>query len=314
MSNQNLLNQVICGDSLEVMKNLDDNSIDVVLTDPPYFLDKMDNNWEYKKVASTANQKVIKSLPSGMKFDRQQGINFYNWYLKVSTELFRVLKPGGFFFSFSSPRLYHRMACSMDDAGFEIRDMFMWLYTQNQTKAMSLNHFIDKSNISKIEKNFLKDKLKGWKTPQIKSCFEPIAMAQKPTKGTYLQNMQEHKVGLLNVGFNIGKNQDKQPANVFSVEEISDLIDRAFLINKPTKIEKGEFNTHKTVKPLAICKYLIQLSAFSQNSIILDPFVGSGTTCVAAKELGKNYIGIDLNEEHIEISNKRLNLPISKKF
>jgi site-specific DNA-methyltransferase (adenine-specific) len=306
MPTKNYLNQIICGNSLEVLKDLDQNSVDVILTDPPYFLDKLDNNWNTQKVSSKSNQKVIKSLPSGMKFDRQQGIEFYNWYLQVSKELFRVLKPGGFFFSFSSPRLYHRMASSMDDAGFEIRDMFMWLYTQNQVKAMSLNHFIGKSNISEIEKKLLKEKLKGWKTPQIKSCFEPIAMGQKPTEGTFLKNIQNNEVGLLNTGLKIGKNQDMQPANVFSFEEISEIIDRVFLINKPNKKEKGFFNSHKTVKPLGICEYLIQLSAFLDKAIILDPFAGSGTTCVAAQKLNKNFIGIDLNQEYVEISKKRL--------
>jgi site-specific DNA-methyltransferase (adenine-specific) len=306
------LNQIVCGDSLEILRDLDENSVDVILTDPPYFLDKMDNNWNSQKVANKSNQQVIKSLPSGMKFDRQQVINFYNWYLKVSTELFRVLKPGGFFFSFSSPRLYHRMASAMDDAGFEIRDMFIWLYTQNQVKAMSLNHFIDKSNISEIEKKLLKEKLKGWKTPQIKSCFEPIAMGQKPTEGTFLNNIQNNEVGLLNTSLRIGKNQDMQPANVFSFEEISEIIDRTFLINKPNKKEKGDFNNHKTVKPLAICEYLIQLSVFSDNAIILDPFAGSGTTCVAAKKLGKNFIGIDLNQEYVEITKRRLDFLIQK--
>jgi len=75
---------------------------------------------------------------------------------------------------------------------------------------------------------------------------------------------------------------------------------------KPTKREKGEYNDHKTVKPLAVCEYLINLSAFSEDAVILDPFVGSGTTAVAAKILGKNYIGIDANEKYVKISEKRL--------
>ena len=70
--------------------------------------------------------------------------------LKISKEIFRILKPGGFFFSFASPRLYHRMTCAIDDAGFEIRDSFIWLYTQNQPKAMSLNHFVKRLDISEI--------------------------------------------------------------------------------------------------------------------------------------------------------------------
>ena len=296
--NSKFINQIIQGDSLkEILPQIAENSIDVVITDPPYFLDKLDENWNHKKVSSGKNNHVIKSLPAGMKFDREQGKRFYDWYL-------RVLKPGGFFFSFSSPRLYHRMASAVDDAGFEIRDVFMWLYTQNQAKAMSLEHFIDKMNIEKKDKDIIKKKLKGWKTPQVKSCFEPISMAQKPTEGTYLNNIIKNQIGLLNTNIRIGDNM--YPANVFSIDGINQIIDKSFLLSKPSKLEKGEFNNHKTVKPLAICEYLINLSAFANDAVILDPFVGSGTTAVAAKKLGKNYIGIDLNINYVEIANKRL--------
>lgn len=304
MKNKDFMNKIICADTLELLPKIESNSIDVVLTDPPYFLDKLDNNWNYEKVSNQNNQHTIKSLPAGMKFDREQGKRFYYWYLEVSKEIFRVLKPGGFFFSFSSPRLYHRMASSIDDAGFEIRDAFMWLYTQNQAKAMGLDHFINKMKIDEKTKKQMKEKLSGWKTPQIKSCFEPIAMAQKPTEQTYLNNVLEHEVGLLNTNIKIGNNM--YPANVFTVDSINELIDRAFLLPKPNKKEKSEYNDHKTVKPLAICEYLIKLSAFSPNTIVLDPFIGSGTTAIAAKKLGKNYIGIDSNEKYVKIAERRL--------
>jgi len=305
MKNENYLNKVFCADSLEFLPKIESNSIDLVLTDPPYFLDKLDNNWDHEAVSNKSNQYTVKSLPAGMKFDREQGKRFYSWYFRISQELFRVLKPGGFFFSFSSPRLYHRMASAIDDAGFEIRDAFIWLYTQNQAKAMSIDHFINKMEISEKAKEEIINRFSGWKTPQIKSCFEPIAMAQKPTDKTFLNNMIKNEVGLLNTNIKIGENM--YPANVFTVDSINELIDRAFLLNKPTKKEKGDYNDHNTVKPLAICEYLINLSAFSKDAIILDPFLGSGTTAVAAKKLGKNYIGIDINDRYVKISEKRIN-------
>ena len=189
MKNQRYLNKIICADALKLLPKIENDSIDIVLTDPPYFLDKLDNEWNHEKVSNKRNQYTIKSLPAGMKFDREQGIRFYKWYFNIAKEIYRVLKPGGFFFSFSSPRLYHRMASAIDDAGFEIRDAFLWLYTQNQAKAMGLTHFIKKMSSGKTVKDKIKAKLDGWKTPQIKSCFEPIAMAQKPADETYLNNM-----------------------------------------------------------------------------------------------------------------------------
>ena len=304
MKNIKYINKIICADTLELLPNIESNSIDVVLTDPPYFLDKLDNNWNHAEVSNKNNQYTVKSLPAGMKFSREQGTRFYKWYLDISKEILRILKPAGFFFSFSSPRLYHRMACAIDDVGFEIRDAFIWLYTQNQAKAMGVNHFIKKMNVDEKTKKEIKAKLDGWKTPQIKSCFEPIAMAQKPAGQTYLKNMLKHEVGLLNTNVKIGNNM--YPANVFTIGNMNELIDRTFLLPKPTKKEKGAYNDHKTVKPLAICEYLIKLSAFSKNAVILDPFVGSGTTAIAAKKLGKNYIGIDANKKYVEISEKRI--------
>lgn len=298
------INKILCGDALELLPTIEKKTIDIVLTDPPYFLDKMDNNWRHEMVSNKKNQHVIKSLPAGMKFSKKQGKNFYKWYYEIAKQIFRILKPGGFFFSFSSPRLYHRMASAIDDAGFEIRDCFIWLYTQNQAKAMGLNHIINKLKTDKETKEKLKKKLGGWKTPQIKSCFEPIVMAQKPTDGTFLSNILKHNIGLFNTNLKIGNNM--YPSNIFTVEHINEIIDKLFLLPKPSKEERGGYNIHQTVKPLAICEYLIQLSAFSDDAIILDPFMGSGTTLVAAKNLGKNFMGIDINPEYIEVAKKRL--------
>jgi len=299
-----LLNRVHTSDIMSFLPLIEDNSIDVIITDPPYFLDRMDDHWDDEKVASKKYLQTIQSLPAGMKFDKTKGKEFYDWYLKVSEGLFRVLKPCGFFFSFSSPRLYHRMACAVDDAGFEIRDMFMWLYTQNQPKAMSINHFIDKLKISQPEKDKIKYSFNGWKTPQIKSCFEPIVMAQKPSDDTYLQNMLKYEVGLMNI--NVKQGDNMHPSNVATIDEICESIDKAFLVGKPQKKEKGAYNHHKTVKPLAICEYLISLTAFSEKAIIFDPFAGSGTTLVAAKKLDKNFIGVDINQKYVEITEMRL--------
>ena len=304
MKNKEYLNKNILGDSSKILSKLEDNSIDLVLTDPPYFLDKLDNNWDKDEVHSKDNQQTVTSLPAGMKFSREQGERFYEWYKKISKDLFRVLKPGGFFFSFSSPRLYHRLASAMDDAGFEIRECFIWLYTRNQPKAMGFDHLIDRMDIEEDTKKKLKNKFEGWKTPKVKSCFEPIAMGQKPTDSPYYKNMINREVGGINTKVKVGQNMF--PANILTVEEMSEAIDKYFLISKPTKEEKGEFNNHMTVKPLSLCEHIIKLATFSEDSIVLDPFVGSGTTTIAAKKLDRKYIGIDVNKEYIEIARERV--------
>jgi len=286
------------------LKKIENETIDLCLTDPPYFLDKMDHKWDNAKLDKRTKSQTIKHLSGGMKFSKEQGIQLYNWFLEVSKEIHRVLKPGGFFFSFSYPRLFHRMVCSMEDAGFEIRDLLAWIYTLSLPKAMSLNHFVKNNKVmNEEEKIRFTEEIKNLKTPMLKNCFEPICVAQKCIEGTYIENFRKYKTGLINVSVKIGNN--KFPSNVISTEEIFEVLDSFFLIEKPNKKEKGDFNKHKTVKPINICKYIISLTT-TKNAIVLDPFCGSGTTLVASKILGRNFIGIDINEENLEITKKRI--------
>lgn len=306
------LDRIICGDALEVLPQLPSESVDLALTDPPYFLDKLDNEWTPERVARRYYQsQAVLHLPPGMKFDPNQGRRLYEWYLDISHELFRVLKPGGFFFSFASPRLYHRLACAVEDAGFHIRDCFLWLYTQNQPKAMSLHHFIDRMEVSEKVKQELHQRLSGWKTPQVKSCFEPIVVAQKPYEGTLLENFLEYGVGLFHTEIRIGQNMF--PANVLLVEGVEEILDKYFLVPKPTVEERGRFNAHQTIKPLALCQYLIRLST-PEGAVVLDPFLGSGTTAVAARSLKRRFIGIEISGEYVTIARRRLQNTIPSLF
>jgi len=299
-----IIDQIICGDALEILPRLPANSVDLVLTDPPYFLDKLDNEWTPERAARRFyKSQAVFHLPPEMKFDPNQGRRMYEWYLEVSRELLRVLKPGGFFFSFSSPRLFHRMACAVEDAGFHIRDTFLWLYTQNQPKAMGVTHFIERMPLSEDTKQSLKERLSGWKTPQVKSCYEPIIVAQKPYEGTFLENMLQHGVGLFHTEVRIGQNMF--PANVLLVEGVEETLDKYFLVPKPSVEERGAFNQHPAVKPLALCEYLIQLTV-PEGAVVLDPFLGSGTTALAARNLKRRYIGIEINPEYVAIACKRL--------
>ena len=295
-----MINQLICGDCLKILPPLPPDSVDLILTDPPYFLHNLGNNtWQKPNLT---NSTTITSLSSGMKFDKNQGKRLYEWYKPICQELLRVLKPGGFFFSFSAPRLYAHMCLAIEDAGFLIKDMFIWLYVQNQAKAMGLNHVIDRLKISDEEKENLKAHLSGWKTPQVKSCHEPIVMAQKPLEGSFLDNYAQYGVGLVDTNQRLG--DDMFPSNVASTDEF-DGLDRYFLVSKPTKQEKGEFNHHLTAKPVSLCKYLINLTT-REDQVVLDPFAGSGTTCVAAKQTNRHYIGIELNGEYVNIAQRRI--------
>jgi site-specific DNA-methyltransferase (adenine-specific) len=300
--------QIINNDCILELEKLQDNSIDLVLTDPPYFIDKLDNKWCSDDINNETKNSHITHLPKGMKFDKKQVKNLYDYYLELSRILFRKMKPGAYFLSFSSPRLYHAIAMSCDIAGFEIRDMINWTYTQSMPKGMSISHVIEKMKISEEEKQSLKEEYKDYKTPQIRSCFEPICVAMKPIgKLTFIQNELQFKTGLLDFSQKVGIDNDRVPANIITTEEYNESYDKNFLVSKPGKAEKGEDNTHITVKPIALMEHLVKLFS-KKNALVVDPFLGSGTTALACKNTDRNCIGFELNKEYYNICLKRLQL------
>jgi site-specific DNA-methyltransferase (adenine-specific) len=111
------INQVLHGNSLEVLKTLEDNSVDSIVTDPPYELGFMGKKWDSTGIA-------------------------YN--VELWKECLRVLKPGGHLLAFGGTRTYHRMACAIEDAGFEIRDCIQWLYGSGFPKSHDISKAIDK--------------------------------------------------------------------------------------------------------------------------------------------------------------------------
>lgn len=271
----------ICnGDSLNFLQTLPSDSVDACITDPPYFIDGMGNNWDVNTLnTKTSKSKVIGSLPVGMKFDVQQGKDLQEFMTKVSKEIYRVLKPGGFFLSFSQGRLYHRMAVAMEDCGFEIRDMLVWK-RDGQAKAFSQDHFVKKMSISDKEKESILASLDGRKTPQLRGTSEPIVLAQKPKEGTFVNNWLHYEVGLIDTKVSL---DGKFPSTIMEV-------------SKPKGEERGE-STHLTMKPIKLMEHLIRLFT-KEDAIVLDPFLGSGSTAIACLNSNRNCIGIELNEQY----------------
>lgn len=301
-----LINKVTLGDCVNIMKNMPSNSIDMVCTDPPYFLDGLGDDWNKQSLDNKGSSSLVGNLPKGMKFDRNQSKKFNEFYSKVSHEVFRVLKPGGAFLSFSSPRLYHSMAWAIEEAGFEIRDMLGWIYTQSQVKAFSQDHIIEKDSGKTAEqKAALKELCKDWKTPQLKPAIEPICFAVKPIEGRYIDNFQKYGVGLMNTSAETKVGEGYFPSNIVVTEDVGQSLDKVFLVAKPTKIEKGSYNTHLSVKPVSLISHLIKLFT-KEGATVLDPFMGSGTTAVACVQAKRSYIGFDINAEYIKITERRV--------
>ena len=292
---------ILNNDCMTELNKLNDNSIDCVITDPPYFIDKLDNTWSSDMVNNDVKNSHVKHLPKGMKFNKSQVKSLYDYYLELSKLLFKKMKPGAYFLSFSSPRLYHAIAMSCEIAGFEIRDMINWTYTQSMPKGMSISHVIKKMKISEEEKAKLIEEYKNYKTPQIRSCFEPICVAMKPIgKLTFIKNELQFKTGLLDFSQKVGVNGDRVPANIITTEEFNETYDKNFLVSKPSKSEKGENNTHITVKPVELMEHLIRLFS-KKESLVVDPFLGSGTTALACKNTNRKCLGVEINKEYYNI-------------
>lgn len=190
------------GDCLEVLKGIQDNSVDSIVTDPPYGLSFMGKKWDYDVPEQT-----------------------------IWEECLRVLKPGGHLLAFAGTRTQHRMAVRIEDAGFEIRDMIAWVYGSGFPKSMDVSKAIDKAagvrgddstRFNAVgqqgERKNTGDKFRsdhpeyvkpqaitdaarqwqGWGTA-LKPALEPITVARKPFKGTVADNVLTHSTGALNI-------------------------------------------------------------------------------------------------------------------
>ncbi|WP_440061504.1 DNA-methyltransferase [Pseudomonas syringae] len=186
------------GDCLEVLRGLPANSIDSVVTDPPYGIRFMGKSWDGQDIEDRAAYRA--SMPSHAgacgpngghrsvaaeagKYDlTPAGMRaFQAFTLEWATEALRVLKPGGHLLSFAAARTYHHMAVGIEMAGFEIRDQIMWVFGSGFPKSHNL-----------------KGEHAGWGTA-LKPAHEPICMARKPFKGTVADNVALHGTGAINI-------------------------------------------------------------------------------------------------------------------
>lgn len=377
--------KLLLGNNITELKKLPDNSIDSVVTDPPYGLSFMNKKWDH-------------DVPS---------VEFWR-------EIYRVLKPGGHILSFGGTRTYHRMVVNIEDAGFEIRDQIMWLYGSGFPKSHNIGKAIDK--IEGNEREVVG--WEGWGTA-LKPANEPICVARKPlSEKSVAENVLKWGTGGLNIdgcriegAYGSGQNEiiegkqsgvmyhnydgdtkpatgHKQkimvsnpegrfPANIILDETAAELLDkqsgisktnhkgnrtdkgivagvngfgrvtevarqdsggasRFFYVAKVSKKERNmglnDFdekditdgcqrsnadtaqkyganrkskNIHPTVKPINLMTYLCRLIT-PKNGIILDPFMGSGSTGVSALLEDFRFVGIELDSEYMKIAESRI--------
>ena len=167
------INQVICGDCFEVMAQMPENSVDSIVTDPPYGLSFMGKDWDH-------------GVP---------GVHFW-------TEVLRVAKPGAHMLAFGGTRTFHRLICAIEDAGWEIRDTLGWLHGQGFPKSHNAAIAITKKYNPDWQQgqplSIEAMPWQGWGTA-LKPAWEPIILARKPLIGTVAKNVLEYGTGAINV-------------------------------------------------------------------------------------------------------------------
>ena len=269
------------------LPSLGDNTIDLVITDPPYFIDGMGDNWNDKELTAKKERAgVIGGLPVGMKFAAKQSKELLAFLEPIAVELFRVTKPGGFVLCFMQPRLSHAAAFAMENAGIEIRDMLLWQHG-GQAKAFSQNHFVRKrKDLNNAQKEEIIASLGGRKTPQLRPMGETIILGQVPREGTFVKNWLKWGVGLIDVS-NPLIEPDKFPATIIPA-------------SKPT-----ERYGHLTAKPVDLLRHLIRIFG-GESPLVLDPFAGCGSTGEAAAEERCSFIGFEIERTYAARANKRI--------
>ncbi len=341
------MDKIIHGDCLKELYKLPDDSVDLMVTDPPYGYSFMGKDWD-------------KAVPSS----------------DIWFECLRVLKPGGFAFVMSAPRsdVQSEMISRLQSAGFRLDfTPIYWTYASGFPKAMNIGKrggtqgayggFQPKPAVEVIivamkpleEKTFVDQALANGKgvtwlddcrvptgkdapaiairRPKIAgnsygSASETVEQIYDPSKGRFPANLLVSD-DVLNDGRltkssgGAGKNADKFGGGYLPSEGSTvglgdsgsysgyfDLDAWAnqlpfLIVPKASKREKGVDNKHPTVKPLKLMSYLITLGS-RPGDVVLDPFLGSGTTVLAAKQLNRHYVGIEREREYVDIAEARL--------
>lgn len=313
------------GDCRDVLEAMPDGVADAVVTDPPYEIGFMGEAWDR----------------TGVAFEPA------TW-----SAVLRCLKPGGYMACFGGTKTYHRVACAVEDAGFEIRDCVMWLYGTGMPKGRGC----------------------------LKPAYEPIVLARRPGPGVLPLGIDgcrvaptgesRERVGepsrdrrytrrggtdfAAKPGVRGGSPAGRYPANVVhdggdevaeafaafgerasggaaegghrrstpehagvyrpwqGAENEGDVLygdagsaARFFYCAKASRSERGEGNTHPTVKPVELVRWLVRLVC-PAGGLVLDPFAGSGTAALACDAEGRRCVMVEADPDHCGIIRRRL--------
>lgn len=289
--------EVLCGDCVSVMASMAADTYAACISDPPYNYEFVGREWDREEIERRlgrirTSSTMVKNIPYGSGLaggvrngrwyerNRQNVLEYIDWCRKWSAELFRVCKAGAPVAIFSSSRTAAHVQVALEDVGFYARDVLVYRRSSGIPRGLNLRRKLEKSGHPEAEK------WSGWHT-----CFrnewEAIVLVQKPLLGNYWNTIQRTGVGV----FRTIKDDGSFQSNIL----------------EGYRAARDERLGHCTVKPLSLTRQLVRmLVPESEDNVIIDPFAGSGTTLVAARQLGYRAVGIEIDPQYVEIVEQRL--------
>jgi site-specific DNA-methyltransferase (adenine-specific) len=290
------LDTLIVGDSREELRILPSDFVHLILSDIPYGIGVEDwdilhdNTNSAFSGSSPAQEKAGaifrrrgKPINGWSEADRAIPKEYYEWCSSWAADWLRVLKPGGTAFVFAGRRYAHRCVCALEDAGFSFKDMLAWIRERAPHRAQRVSVVFDRRGDQASSQEW-----EGWRVGNLRPSFEPILWFTKPYK----------------IGTTIADNALSQGIGPFNEEEFVRYVRRPDNV-----IDSGfspeEAGLHPTQKPTKLMQALIALTT-KPGQIVLDPFAGSGTTAVAARNLGRHFIAYEINANYAATFRERL--------
>lgn len=334
--------RIIHADCFQALRKLDPDSVDSVITDPPYGIGISGMKWDQPAKLDPGKTSKKRRSPGTSPLAAFQAFS-RDWSIAAA----RALKPGGHIAAFASPRTLHRLECGIEEAGLEIRDVLLWLHGQGYPGTSILD---------------------GGLGTGLKPAWEPIVLARRPLDGTLQHTLTTHGTGALKIEacrIELTAEDKKEPRH-FASRRITanergrwpaNLLlshgddcsqarcepdcpigalgerHRFFYATKASRRERDAGcdalsrsvvqtfkigardeqlcrkhpvgNVHPTVKPIELMRWLVRLVT-PNGGLVLDPFAGSGSTGAAAVLEGYRFCGIERERQYVPIARARI--------
>ncbi|HEY84372.1 MAG TPA: site-specific DNA-methyltransferase [Chloroflexi bacterium] len=291
---EQFLDAITQGDCIEFLPQIPSESIHLFLSDIPYGIgldewDVLHANTNSAYLGQSPAQKGKggfkrrgKPINGWSAADRRIGQEYQQWCAQWGNRVYPLMKQGASLFVFGARRTLHRAIVALEDAGFLLRDVLIWKKLSAHHRSQRIEIVLNRRGEKELAKAW-----QGWRIGNLAPIYEPIAWLFKPYNKTITDNVIENQVGAMNIDACLI--DGKSPANILEFG-----------------FQPDEARVHEAQKPVELMEYLIKLTTI-EGQIVLDPFIGSGTTAIAARNLGRRFAGFEINEAYCREAIRRLN-------